>query len=458
MGKIKAIILAGGKGTRMKSELPKVLHKIYDRTIIDYVCDACKNADVDEIYTIVWHKHEMVEEVLKPREYVKCVLQKEQLGTGHAAMQAQGYIEDDDLVIIVNGDTPLITPYTIKSFISFLELGNYDGALVSAVFDKIPAYGRIIRDELGNLSKIVEQKDCDEDELKVEEVNVGLYCFKGKYLKESFGKLDNNNAQQEYYITDIPYHIISKGGRIGVYMIQDPDETQGINSRADLSVVTKTLFNNTREKHMDAGVTLIDPSNTYISLDVEIGRDSIIYPGTHIQGKVTIGENCIIGPNSTIVNSDIGNYVTIESSKINETKIGDNTFVGPYANLRVGTEVGENVRIGSFVETKKSNIGNNSKVPHLSYIGDTQIGKNVEIACGVITSNMNIKYEKNKTVIKDGAFIGANAVLLAPVTIEEDAIVAASTTIGKDLAKGALGISRAKLEIKEDFKVNNGNA
>ena len=452
MGKIKSIILAGGKGTRMKSELPKVLHKVYDRTIIDYVCDACKKAEVDEIYTIVGHKHKIVEEVLKTRDYVTCVLQENQLGTGHAAMQADKYIKDDDLVVIINGDTPLISPYTIKSFISFLELGNYDGALVSAVFDKTPAYGRIIRDEIGNLSKIVEQKDCNEEELKVEEVNVGLYCFKGKYLKESFGKLDNNNAQSEYYITDIPYHIISEGGRIGIYMIQDPDETQGINSRSDLSIVTKTLFNSTREKHMEAGVTLIDPNNTYISLDVEIGRDTIIYPGTHLQGKTVIGENCVIGPNSTIINSNIGDYVTVESSKINETTIANNTVVGPFANLRIGTKINDNVRIGSFVEIKNSVIGVGSKVPHLSYVGDTNVGKNVEIACGVITSNMNVNYEKNKTVINDGAFIGANAVLLAPVTIEENAIVAASTTVDKNLIKGSLGISRARLEIKENFK------
>lgn len=454
MGKIKAVILAGGKGTRMKSELPKVLHKVYDRTIIDYVCDACKQADVDEIYTIVGHKHEMVEESLSDREYVKCILQKEQLGTGHAAMQADSYIEDDDFVVIVNGDMPLISPYTIKSFISFLELGNYDGALASAVFDKTPAYGRVVRDSLGNLLKIVEQKDCNEDELKIEEVNIGLYCFKGKYLKESFSKLDNNNAQKEYYITDIPYHIIAKGGRIGVYMIQDPDETQGINSRSDLSLVTKTLFNNTREKHMEAGVTLIDPNNTYISLDVEIGRDTIIYPGTHLQGTTVIGENCSIGPNSIVIDSTIGNNVTVESSKVNESIIKDNSVVGPFANLRVGTVVGENVRLGSFVETKKSEIGDGTKLPHLSYIGDTEIGKNAEVACGVITCNMNIDYKKNKTIIKDNAFVGAGSILLAPITIEENAIVAAGTTISTDLAKGALGVSRAELKVKEDFKNN----
>jgi len=350
MKNVKAIVMAGGKGTRMKSNLPKVLHKVYDRCIIDYVCDACENANINEIYVIVGHKHEMVEERLSPRENVKCILQKEQLGTGHAAMQAKDYIEDDDLVLIVNGDMPLISPYTITSFISFLELGNFDGALVSAVFDKTPAYGRVVRDSHGNLSKIVEQKDCNEDELAIKEVNIGLYCFKGKYLKESFAKLNNNNAQKEYYITDIPYYIIEKGGRVGVYVIQNSDETQGVNSRNDLSVVTKTLLRDNRIKHMDNGVTLIDPDNTYISLDVSIGKDTIIYPGTNIQGETIIGENCIIGPNSTIISSTIGDNTTIESSKIDRASIGSNCVVGPFTSIRENTYIKDNTKVSPLKE------------------------------------------------------------------------------------------------------------
>lgn len=451
MSKFKAVILAGGKGTRMKSELPKVLHKVYDRCIIDYVCDACVNAAVKELYVIVGHKSELVVENLKKRKNVKCILQKEQLGTGHAAMQADEYIKDNDLVLIVNGDMPLISPYTIKSFISFLELGNYDGALVSAVFDKTPAYGRVIRDAMGNLSKIVEQKDCNDEELEIEEVNIGLYCFKGKYLKEAFSKLDNNNAQKEYYITDIPYHIISKGGRVGVYMIQDPDETQGINSRSDLSVVTRTLLKNTRELHMDNGVTLIDPHNTYISLDVEIGRDTIIYPGTNIQGKTKIGENCIIGPNSTIIRSEIGNNVTVETSKIIDSKVQDNSLIGPFAHIRPNTEIGIQTRVGSFVEIKNSKIGNNTKIPHNTYIGDCDMGNDVEIACGVVTCNMNTKKEKHRTVIEDKAFIGCNSVLLAPVKVGKGAVVAASSTISEDIKNNALAITRAELKIKENY-------
>lgn len=350
MNKVKAIVLAGGKGTRMKSNLPKVLHKVYDRCIIDYVCDACEDADIDDIYVIVGHKHEDVEAHLASRDNVTCIFQEQQLGTGHAAMQAKDYINDDDLVLIVNGDMPLVSPYTITSFISFLEMGNYDGALVSAVFEQTPAYGRIVRDRQGNLSKIVEQKDCTEDELAIKEVNIGLYCFKGKHLKETFAKLDNKNAQNEYYITDVPYYIIEKGGRIGVYALQNPDEAQGVNSRNDLSIVTKTLLRDNRIKHMDNGVTLIDPDNTYISLDVSIGKDTIIYPGTNIQGETIIGENCIIGPNSTIISSTIGDNTIIESSKLDRASVGNNCVVGPYTYVTKNTYIKDNASLSSLRE------------------------------------------------------------------------------------------------------------
>ena len=350
MNKVKAIVLAGGKGTRMKSNLPKVLHKVYDRCIIDYVCDACEDADIDDIYVIVGHKHEDVEAHLASRDNVTCIFQEQQLGTGHAAMQAKDYINDDDLVLIVNGDMPLVSPYTITSFISFLEMGNYDGALVSAVFEQTPAYGRIVRDRQGNLSKIVEQKDCTEDELAIKEVNIGLYCFKGKHLKETFAKLDNKNAQNEYYITDVPYYIIEKGGRIGVYALQNPDEAQGVNSRNDLSVVTKTLLRDNRIKHMDNGVTLIDPDNTYISLDVSIGKDTIIYPGTNIQGETIIGENCIIGPNSTIISSTVGDNSIIESSKLDRASVGSNCVVGPYTFVTKNTYIKDNSSLSSLRE------------------------------------------------------------------------------------------------------------
>lgn len=449
---VKAIVLAGGKGTRMKSELPKVLHKVYDRCIIDYVCNACMDAGINDIYVVVGHKHELVEQHLKSYDNVKCVLQKEQLGTGHAAMQVKDYIKDDDLVLVINGDQPLISSQTIKSLIAFCSQGNYGGAVLSAIVDKPGSLGRIIRDEQGNLNRIVEKKDCNEDEEKVKEINIGVYCFKGNLLKDSFSKLNNNNAQKEYYITDIPYSIKDMGYNFGVCTLADISEYQGINSREELSVATYTLLDKTRKMHMANGVTLIDPNNTYISIDAKIGKDTIIYPGTNIQGETSIGENCIIGPNSHIICSNIGNNVTVETSKVVESNISDNTIVGPFANLRAGSNISNNCKIGSFVETKKVNVGNNTKIPHLIYTGDADIGSNVEIACGVITANMNTHYSKNKTKIEDGAFIGCNSTLIAPLTIGKDAVVAAGSVITKNVETKSLAIERSEQKEKKDYR------
>lgn len=451
MSKIKAIVLAGGKGTRMKSNLPKVLHKIYDKCIIDYVCDACEEAKVDEIFVIVGHKAEQVESHLSTRKNVKCVLQKEQLGTGHAVMQAKDYIEDDDIVFVINGDQPLISAQTIKSLISFCEQGNYGGTVLSAIIDNPGLLGRIIRDEYGNLKRIVERKDCNEEEERVNEINIGVYCFKGNLLVNSLGKLDDNNAQNEYYITDIPAHIKNMGYNFGVYTIADISEYQGINSREELSLATATLLDKTRKLHMNNGVTLINPNNTYISLDATIGKDTIIYPGTNIQGSSVIGENCIIGPNAHIISSTIGDNTLFESSKIDSSIVGNNCKVGPFANIRPNSKIGDGCKVGSYVETKKVNVGNNTKVPHFIYVGDADIGENVEIACGTITANMNVSWEKNKTVIKDNAFIGANTTLLAPVTVEENAIIGAGSVITDDVPHDALAIARARQVIKEDY-------
>lgn len=451
MPNIKAIVLAGGKGTRMKSELPKVLHKIYDRCIIDYVCDACEDANIKETFVIVGHKAEAVEEHLKSRKNLKCVLQTEQLGTGHATMQAKEYINDDDLVFVINADQPLISSQTIKSLISFCEQGNYGGVVLSAIVDEAGSLGRIIRDEFGNLNKIVEKKDCSEEEEKIDEVNIGVYCFKGDLLKDSLGKLNNNNAQKEYYITDIPYNIKSLGYNFGVYTLPDISEFQGINSREELSIATYTLLNKTRREHMNNGVTLIDPDNTYISLDAQIGRDTIIYPGTNIQGETVIGENCIIGPNSHIISSIIGDNVIIETSKVDKSVIQSNSKIGPFAHLRPKSNISENCKVGSFVETKNVNVGTGTKVPHHIYIGDADIGKNVEIACGVITANMNTNWEKNRTVIKDGAFIGCNSALLAPITVEENSIVGAGSVITEDVPANSLAIARSKQVTKNGY-------
>lgn len=450
MSNLKAVILAAGKGTRMKSNLPKVLHKIYDRCMIDYVCDACEGAGYNDIYMIVGHMSEKVMEHVKRKSVTFCI-QKEQLGTGHAVMQAADYIENDDIVFVINADQALISSHTIKSLTTYVEQGNYGGAVLAATVENPGSLGRIIRDNQGNLSRIVERKDCNEDEEKVKEINVGVYCFKGKLLKEALTKLDNNNAQNEYYITDIPVHIMKKGFSFGVYTLPDISEYQGINSREELSIATNTLLDSTRKKHMANGVTLIDPSNTYISLDAKIGKDTIIYPETNIQGRTIIGENCVIGPNSHIISSTIGNNVTIETSKVDSSIIQDNTKIGPFAHLRPSSNVAENCKIGSFVETKNSNIGMGTKVPHHIYLGDSDVGRNVEIACGTITANMNTNWEKNRTIIKDKAFIGCNSVLVAPVSIGENSIIAASSTITENVPANSLAISRERQTTKIDY-------
>lgn len=452
MSNLKAVILAAGKGTRMKSEMPKVLHKIYDRCAIDYVCDACIGADISDINIVVGHKAEqVVAHVEKRNQNIKFCYQKSQLGTGHAVMQAKDNIDDDDIVLVINGDQPLISSATIKSMISFCIQGNYGGVVLSGIVDNPGSLGRVIRDSDGNLNRIVERKDCNDDEERIKEVNIGVYCFNGKLLKESFSKLDDNNAQNEYYITDIPVHIKNAGHKFGVCAIADMSEFQGINSREELSLATCTLLNKTRKLHLTNGVTLIDPANTYISIDAKIGRDTIIYPGTNIQGETIIGENCVIGPNSNIISSTIGNNVTVESSKVIDSKIADNCKIGPFAHIRPNCDIAQNCKVGSFAEVKNVQVGSSTKIPHLIYAGDATIGENVEIACGVITANMNTKWQKNRTQIQDGAFIGCNSTLIAPVTVGKKAVVGAGSVLTEDVPDNALAVERGTQVIKENY-------
>ena len=437
MSKIKVIVLAGGKGTRMKSNLPKVLHKVYDKSMIECVYTACNKANVDDIYVIVGHKKDEVIEHLKDKK-VTCIYQAEQLGTGHAAMQAKEYINDDDIVMVVSGDVPLITSETITEMIEYYKQNIHKAVIMSAIVDNpnTYCYGRVIRDENKNLMNVIEQKDASEEIKLIKEVNMGSYVFNGKLLKESFELLNNNNAQNEYYITDIPKIIIEKGYTSGVYTVKDVSEVTGVNSRQDLANVTTIMLNKIRNKWMKEGVTLIDPLNTYIGNDVVIGKDTIIYPGNVILGNTVIGDNCILYSNNNIENSNIG----------------DNINIGPFANIRANNDIKDNTKIGAYVELKNSKIGESAKISHHIYLGDSIVGNNAEIGCGVITANMNTKWEKKQTQIEDGAFIGCNSVLIAPVTIEKDAVVAASTVVTKDINKNALAISRCELLVKDNYK------
>lgn len=419
---IKSIILAAGKGTRMKSDMPKVLHTIFDKTLVGYVIDAVNNTGLaDENFVIVGHQAERVEEYInKNYDNAKCVLQSPQLGTGHAVSMALPYLKDfDGEVVILNGDLPLITSDTIKEFVEFHKDKKSDVTVMSANFDDPTNYGRIIRNSDGTLNAIVEEKDTNPEQKKVKEINVGCYCLNWTKVKNAFNELKTDNAQGEYYLTDIVKWANNQKLSVNAYIIKDNDETFGINSKAHLAEATKMLNNRIIQKHLDNGVQIIDPATTWISPETEIGADTIIYPSCYINGKNKIGKHCKIGP---------------------------------FAHLRGDVVLEDYVKIGNFVEVKKTTIKSHTNACHLTYLGDSEIGSNVNIGAGTITANYNpLTKVKSKTIIKDNVKIGSNSVLVAPVTIEEGANVGAVGVITKNIPEWSLAITRAPLKVLEGW-------
>ncbi len=454
---IFSIILAAGEGTRMKSKLPKVMHRICGKPLLSHVINTAKASGIDKNIVVIGKGGNIVRDNIKEDVlFVDQPIGEEvPYGTGFAVIQAKDYIEDNSHVIILYGDTPLITSDTIMNIIDFHKKGNYEATVLSADFDDPTGYGRIIRDHSGNVTAIVEHKDASEQERSIKEINSGIYCFNGKSLKLALDRLDNNNAQNEYYITDAIKIINDLGLKVGGYKILDSEEIQGINSRQQLAEAEKIMRKRINSRHMINGVTMIDPESTYIDADVTIGRDTIIYPGAIIEGKTSIGEDCIIGQNSRIVDSNIGNSVEVQISTVLESKVDDNAHIGPYAYLRPNSEIGKNVKIGDFVEVKNSKIDDNSKASHLSYIGDAYVGKGVNIGCGAVFVNYDGK-KKHKTVVQDNAFIGCNVNLVAPVEVEEGAYVAAGSTITECVPKESLSIARARQVNKEGWAQKKG--
>ncbi|WIV13036.1 bifunctional UDP-N-acetylglucosamine diphosphorylase/glucosamine-1-phosphate N-acetyltransferase GlmU [Proteiniborus sp. MB09-C3] len=454
---IFSIILAAGEGTRMKSKLPKVMHKICGKPLLSHVINTAKASGIDKNIVIVGNGSDLVQKGIEEEVFFveQPIGEGVPYGTGFAVMQAKDYIEDDSHVIILYGDTPLITSETINNTIEFHKKGNYEATVLSADFDDPTGYGRIIRDSNGNVTSIVEHKDASEEERNIKEINSGIYCFNGKSLKLALDRLDSNNAQNEYYITDAIKILNDLGLKVGGYKILDKEEIFGINSRIQLAEAEKVMRKRINNAHMANGVTIINPDNTYIDADVKIERDTIIYPGVIIEGKSNIGEDCIIGQNSRIVDSHVGNEVDIQISTILESKIGDNAHIGPYAYLRPNSEIGKNVKIGDFVEVKNSKIEDNSKASHLSYIGDAYVGKGVNIGCGVVFVNYDGK-EKHKTIVQDNAFIGCNTNLVSPVEVEEGAYIAAGSTITERVPKESLSIARARQVNKEGWVKKKG--
>lgn len=444
-----AVLLAAGEGKRMKSATPKVLHKVCGKEMVNHVIDALREANIEDVNVIVGKKAEEVKLKTESRR-VSFSFQEQQLGTGHAVKCAKEFLlNKKGNVAIFTGDAPLITSKTIRRLIEYHEKNDFHGTILTSIIDNPSGYGRVLRKSNGEVDKIIEHKDCSKEELKIQEINAGMYCFNIQTLLKALEKLDNNNAQGEYYLTDVIEILKKDGKKVGALAV-DFEETMGVNSRLQLAEVETIMRRRINAMHLENGVTIIDPNNTYIDCDVVIHNDSIIYPGNVLQGKTIIKENCVLYPNSRIVDSIIEKNVVIQNSVILQSNIGENTTVGPFAYIRPDSNIGSSVRIGDFVEIKKSNIGNNTKVSHLTYIGDAEVGERCNFGCGTVIVNYDGK-KKYKTIIGDDVFIGCNANLVSPVEVKDNSYIAAGSTITEEVPKGALAIARSRQINKENW-------
>lgn len=450
-----AVVLAAGQGTRMKSKLYKVLHPVMGRPMVQHVIDQLQAVELKKIITIVGFGAEKVKDQLGSES--EFVIQKEQLGTGHAVRQAEPLLHGEEgVTLVICGDTPLLSKETIQALFDHHERVEAKATVLTTSITDPSGYGRIIRDQNDNVAKIVEHKDATAEQLAVNEINTGTYCFDNQTLFHALKQVSNDNVQGEFYLPDVMEIIKNDGQKISAYQTEDADETIGVNDRVALAKAEKLMKNRINTQHMKNGVTLIDPDHTYIGPKVTIASDVIIEPGCVLRGDTSIATNCIIGPNSEITNCKVGENTTIKQSVAQDSEIGKRVQIGPFAHIRPEAEIGDEVKIGNFVEIKKTRIEARSKVSHLSYIGDAEIGENVNVGCGTITVNYDGK-NKHLTKIEDDAFIGCNSNLIAPVTIGKGSYVAAGSTISKDVPTNALSIARSKQENKVDYaaKIKN---
>jgi len=436
-----AVILAAGKGVRMRSKLPKVVHKAAGKPLVAHVVDAVRAAGIEDIIIVVGHGREHVENFFAGQP-VKFVIQEQQLGTGHALRQAEGTVDPDSTVLVLAGDTPLLRASTLKALLEHHQKCQAQATVLTTFLDQPAGYGRVLRDEKGSFLRIVEEKDATPEEKQVTEINSGIYCFQASAVFRVLQHLQPFNAQGEYYLTDTLEILKGEGCRVEVMSAAEPEEIHGVNDRVQLAQVEKILHRRKNLQLMRDGVTLVEPDTIIVDSDVTIGCDTVVLPFTIIQGKTSIGEDCEIGPWTNINDSRIGHRVIIESSRVKEADIGDDCVIGPYAYLRPGTILQEHVKVGDFVEIKQSTVAPGSKIPHLSYVGDATVGREVNIGAGTITCNYDGQH-KHPTIIEDHAFIGSNTNLVAPVRIGEASVTGAGSTITRDVPPHSLAVERA---------------
>ena len=440
-----AIILGAGKGTRMHSDTPKVLHEVCGMPMVGLIIKSLKDASVDDIVTIVGYGHELVEEKLKGQ--CEFALQEPQLGTGHAVMQASSILEGKKgKTVVANGDCPCIQTETFNKLFDT----DADMAVLTVTLKDAKSYGRVIRNESNEIEKIVEAKDCSPEEKEVKEINTGIYMFDNELLFSYLKEVKNDNAQHEYYITDLVEIFKSHGKKVVAVSASNEEEVQGVNDNLELAHANKYMRNVINEKWMKEGVTLVDPDSTYIGPEVTFGHDVTVYPNTYFYGVTSIGNHTTITPGTYLVNATIGSNCIIDSSEITDSVVKDDCQIGPYAHFRMNSVIEEKNRIGNFVEFKNTHFGVDSRCAHLTYLGDSDVGSKVNIGCGVITVNYD-GANKYHTTIKDGAFIGSNCNLIAPVTIGENAVVAAGSTATKDVPDTDMAIGRVRQENKEGY-------
>ena len=449
--KTTAVILAAGQGTRMKSELSKVLHPVLHKPMIQWVIDSIRQAEVEEIITVLGHKGEAVAEVIDGQTQV--VYQQKQLGTGHAVLQAAKLLnEEAGCVLVVCGDTPLLTGETLRALIAKHHQEQNAVTVLTALASNPYGYGRMIRQE-EHIVAIVEEKDATEAEKRIMEINAGTYCFDQTFLLQALQELKTDNAQGEYYLTDVIKIAVEQNLTVGGYLLADFEESLGVNNRLQLAQAEKIMRQRKLKELMLSGVSIIDPEHTYVDFEVQVGQDTVLAPGVMLEGQTIVGRDCFIGANSRLTDAVVGDGTTIQNSIIWDSTVGSSCQIGPFAYIRPGCVLADEVKVGDFVELKKAQVAAGSKIPHLSYVGDAVIGAHVNIGCGTITCNYDGK-NKHQTVIEDHAFIGSNTNLVAPVTIHAGATIGAGSTICKDIPADSLGLTRPELKIKENWRIN----